>query len=84
MDMRLPTPATSLLIRIFNMFRRCLVSVSAMCFLVESQLCPIDALSTDAERAIPRLRCAGSETATKAEMEDKKEYNADLKRLFGQ
>jgi hypothetical protein len=65
-------------------FWYCLSSVNAMYFLVESHLCPANALSLDAERIVSQFWCDEAEAVVQKKLADRKGYDAELKNVFGE
>ncbi|KAK4158267.1 hypothetical protein C8A00DRAFT_28772 [Chaetomidium leptoderma] len=65
-------------------FWYCLASINAMYFLLEGRLCPEDSLSTNAEKVLSRFWCEDSETVVQTKLADRKDYDVELKRVFGE
>jgi hypothetical protein len=65
-------------------FWYCLSSVNAMYFLLEGHLCPPGSLSTSVERAVSQFWCENPEAVVRAKLADREEYDAELKRVFGE
>ncbi|KAK4040825.1 hypothetical protein C8A01DRAFT_45934 [Parachaetomium inaequale] len=65
-------------------FWYCLSSVNAMYFLIESHLCPPGSLSTNVERAVSQFWRHDSETVVQMKLADRKDYDGELRRVFGE
>lgn len=65
-------------------FWHCLSSVNAMYFLLEDHLCPAGSPSTDAERILSQLWCEDPEAVVRTKLAERKDYDAQLRCVFGE
>ncbi|KAF2245173.1 hypothetical protein BU26DRAFT_522282 [Trematosphaeria pertusa] len=65
-------------------FWHCLSSVDAMYVLLELHLCPSGSLPVDIEKALSDFWCRNSDEIVQKKLADKKRYDGELKRLFGE
>lgn len=65
-------------------FWHCLTSINAMYLLLESHLAPKDSMSARGIKMTSKFWCEDSDAVVQRKLADKNDYDAELKRVFGE